>query len=296
VYLRARLPQEELVPEGATRWLLTCLIMDVLLITGAVIGAPVLAWPISSETEVVLRPLSLLVLGMWVSAAGRCGLAPANGWLRWLRTMDGRPGIAFWGLAILAPAAMLFARGGEFLAFNPQLRTPLAGLLALTGMMAILSAAAQPTLEALPAYAAVIVGACIGIVSSVSGGVIGSVFAGLAIGGWIVLVASGRLTNLLGERVQVVTSEAPSQLKRLAARDWGIAELWWSLIALPLRGAAQVARFVDAFVFDEAVRRILWRGLRRIGSFGSDEDGDPEWLPAMVLVVAAGVLVVMTWR
>jgi hypothetical protein len=74
-----------------------------------------------------------------------------------------------------------------------------------------------------------------------------------------------------------------------------VPELWWSLIELPLRGVAQVTRFLDGFVFDQLTGAMLERIARRMARFGTGHFDDPLWLPALSLILAAGLLAVMTW-
>jgi len=298
VLLRVRLTEaDELAQRAAGPMLLTGLLMDGLLISGSIAAAPFVFWPTSGELPAAMTDvMPSLGLGMVVAAAGRCGLLPATGWIRKLREVDATTTAVLLGFAILPAAAILFARAGEMHLFDAQLGWQPTGLLVFAGLLAAVSAASQKASSTAFAYVAVTTGAAIGVVNLLIGSWPASMVAVVLIVIVGSLIATGGFPQFLTRRSVVRVDRSPSELRRLAARDWGFPEVWRAVVELPLRGIAQITWFADSFFFDQIVGRLLRRLAAAVGRFGSNDVDEPVWLPAVALLVSAGVLVAMSWR
>jgi hypothetical protein len=289
-----REPGRDAAPRAAGAMLLTGLVFDGLLVMSAVAGAPFLQWPVPQDTAAPVKAVSaLLGLGMILAAVGRCGAVPASGWLRKLAPADAETRTVLFLLGTLPASAILFLRAAALLGDGSL---QLTGLLLLAAALTGITGWTQPEWPTAVCYAAAAIGALMGALSLAVGGLTAAIGNVL-----LIVLASGLLRRdsppaFLARSEVIHVGRSPSQLLQLAARDWGVPRFWWSVIELPLRGTAQVMRFVDGFLFDQVIRRSLRMTSRVVSRFGQSDADQPVWWPAVALLVSAGVLMVMSWR
>lgn len=272
---------------AAAQMLLTSLLFDGMLVTGAVIAsiaAPLstgMSWNASVST---IGPL--LGLGMVLAAVGRAGLPPAAGWTRGLRDADPSLQISFWWLGIVPASGMLFQLAGQFLESRPDAAYPLWLVLGMMVLLSVVSGIARSRtglIERIPTFVAGLIG------------LIALQGARTEIG--ISLFVFG---FLLAVSVRVSTTpilvHPEGTLMRLAAQDWSTPELWRVFVELPFRGAAQLLRFLDGLIFDQLFGGMSRRLLSRAASAGVGRPDDPAWLPPVALLAATAVLIALSSR
>jgi hypothetical protein len=280
-------PEQELRGRAAGQMLLTTLLFDGLLITGAVMATLVIrpsaggAW--SSQAATIMP---LLSLGMVIAAIGRIGLPPAAGWTRGLRDVDRSLAISFWWLGVVPSAAFLLQLAGQSLELQSataRLLSLVLGLVTLLGVVSAIARSRSGLIAGIPMFVAGLIGLAALRQMQVETGI------GLYVFGFVLAVS-----------VRPTSVPAPvhpeGSLMRLAAQDWSTPELWRIFVELPFRGAAQLLRFLDGLVFEQVVGGTWRRLMSRTAAAGAGRADDPAWLPALALLVATAVLIVMTAR
>jgi hypothetical protein len=191
--------------------------------------------------------------------------------------------LPMWWLGIVPSAGIALTRATAILHWNPGLSSSFLLLLAATVLLAAVSAAARrgPGLwSSVPSLTIGVAGLLCLLFNSPQAS-IGAYFGGFFLVACLPDPTPGHFLH----------HERP--LLRLAARDWGIPDVWRVFVAIPLRGAAQLMRFLDGLMFDQLLGG-GWRQLiTRLAGGGVARAGDPYWLPALALVVTTVVLLVV---
>ena len=262
-------------PRLATRRLMLTLVADLPLAGAAVLlasrglDAP---WAVVVEGLGPEATAGVLALGVWSSAAARAGLFPLSLW-RGRTAALGRGPAAVAGPVLALPAGLaLWERFGPLLAGDPASEALRTGVPAAVATTALIALAQSDRRAAANAWAAVAAG-----LATLWMGTLAFAWAAAA-----VVLAAGAALLVVGEDERPVNVLPDGAARRLGRRQFYLNDAV-ELATLPVRGAAQLARFADAAFVVPAVTRGPGRLLAAVDA----EVSGSRWVTALVVAAAA---------
>ncbi|QDT54492.1 hypothetical protein Pan44_25250 [Caulifigura coniformis] len=271
------------------RLLISGWIFDSVLIVGAV----AIAGNATPERLPVMT--SVLAWGFGLSLANRVAAFPVGAHAVW-NDRAVRPAISWMLLSCLPPATILGLRLIELLEADPAARLGISQFLAAVAIAAALTSLRQQTAIREMAWrlSAVLAGiAAVSLMVPAWSGRIVWMIAATAL-----VVAGLRLPSAARpRRADSPTNDFLGRLESAASREWNLPNVWKFAVALPVRGASQVTRFVDGFVFEQLPSQLFRKFENAASPIRQAVPGTLGRLLTSLLVLAAFlVLLVLAFR
>jgi len=227
-------------------------LFDAVLIAGAVVltnrGFP----------DGALEPKTLLIWGCALSLAARIAALPVGAHAVW-NERPLRPTVAWILLACLPPATILVMRLIEQLTIDPTPHLGISQFLVVTAIAAGLTSLRQEFAIRETAWRISAGLAGVAAVSVLSPPWLGR-FAWLVAAAVCVIVGRRLPHAIIPHRYVAPSNDFIGRLEASAAREWNLPRAWRFAVVLPMRGASQVLRFVDGFLFEQiptqAIRKL----------------------------------------
>jgi len=280
---------DEDVQAWTGRLLVAGWLFDSVLIVGAVALAN------SATPDRVPMLTTVLAWGFGLSLANRVAALPIGAHVLWNERAL-KPALSWIVMSCLPPATILGLRLIELLEADPTARLGLIQFVAAVAIAAALTSLRQQTAVREMAWRISVLLAGVAAVSLVvppwPGRIVWVIAATAAV------VAGRRLPNVVPPRRQFTPpNDFLGRLESAASREWNLPGTWRFAVALPVRGASQVTRFVDGFVFEQlpvqalrkfenATRPIAQAVPRRVGRL----------LIAFLMIAAFLVLLALAFR
>ena len=242
---------DEEVQAWVGRLLISGWVMDAVLVAAAV------ALPAVTGADTENAGPRIVAWGCALSLACRIGVLPVGAHSLWNKSP--REAAVSWTLLMIVPAAILMGRRLiETLGGVPETRLAISQFLILAAVAAGIASVRQESSVRESAWriSAVLAGAvAIALFLSPFSGFLVWTIACVA-----VAIVVPRVAGTPPEQMAPAAGDnALGRLERAAANEWGLPGAWKFFVAMPLRGASQVLRFVDGFAFEQAPARALRR-------------------------------------
>ena len=233
-----------------------------IVLSGWLVDAVLIAGSIALMTRAgaddFLVTSQIVAWGLALSLAGRIAVLPVGAHLQW-NDRPRQPAISWMLLAILPPATIFGVRLLSPLEQSSELRFPISQFLVFAALAAAVGSLRQES--SLRALAWRISAAVAGVaaLSLLVPAWVGCFLWAVAAIGMAIVVP--RLEDGTARRANRPSNASLlDRLEIAAANEWGLPRAWKFLVAVPARGASQVLRFADGFVFEQlplnALRRL----------------------------------------